>query len=92
MHSLSDLREMLFAELKSVQNPDHKFDAARTRAATEVAGRICETARLEIDYAKAAKRVVKMGFIEATTQDENTKQTATGTLTRQGNVTTHKMA
>lgn len=92
MPNLSDLREMLFEELRRVQSPHHEFNAARTRAATEIAGRICDTARLEIDYNRAAKRPVKMGFIEATTQDENTKQTATGTLTREGNVTTHKMA
>ena len=56
MPNLDDLRGVLFEQLKRIQDPKEKFDASRTRAITDIAGRLLESARLEIDYARATKK------------------------------------
>ena len=56
MPNLDDLRGVLFEQLKRIQDPKEKFDASRTRAITDIAGRLLESARLEIDYARQPKK------------------------------------
>ena len=104
MPSLDDLRTALFDQLKRVQDPKEKFDAARTRAVTDIAGRLLDTARIEIDYARTTKKTMPSGFIghlDAPTPkvDEPallpggpvSTSTAHGTKTVDGNITTHKL-
>ena len=63
MPNLDDLRVVLFEQLKRVQDPKEKFDAARTRAITDIAGRLLDSARLEIDYARATKKAGLSKFL-----------------------------
>ena len=63
MPNLDDLRGVLFEQLKRIQDPKEKFDASRTRAITDIAGRLLESARLEIDYARATKKAGVSKFL-----------------------------
>lgn len=63
MPNLDDLRGVLFEQLKRIQDPKEKFDASRTRAITDIAGRLLESARLEIDYARATKKAGLSKFL-----------------------------
>ena len=63
MPNLDDLRGVLFEQLKRIQDPKEKFDASRTRAMTDIAGRLLESARLEIDYARATKKAGLSKFL-----------------------------
>jgi hypothetical protein len=74
MPNLDDLRVVLFEQLKRVQDPKEKFDAARTRAITDIAGRLLDSARLEIDYAHKTKKPARSNFLAVTETAEQSAE------------------
>lgn len=50
--SIEDLREALFATLNGVK--DGTIDVERARAVNELGKTICDTAKVEVEYIKAA--------------------------------------
>lgn len=101
MSDIATLRTALFDELKRVQDKNEKFDAARTRAVTEISGRILDSARVEIDYARATRRSVNTGFLPQGSdpilpeppkpQEQGDSLTQTGVKSVSGAITTHRM-
>ena len=61
-HTISDLRSVLFETLQQVKSGSMELDRAKT--VSEVAQTIINTARIEVDYAKATGADVSSGFIE----------------------------
>lgn len=52
MHKVDDLREHLFAALRSLR--DDKMEIARAKAIAEIAQTIINSAKVEVDYINAA--------------------------------------
>jgi hypothetical protein len=60
-NNIEGLREHLFDALAKLK--DGKIDVATARAVSDIGQTIINTARVEIDYAKATKTDVSTGFI-----------------------------
>lgn len=50
---ITDLRDHLFATLESLKDKEQPMDVDRARAISEVAGKIIDSARVEVDMVKA---------------------------------------
>jgi len=49
-HTINDLRDHLFATLKALRDPERPMDIERAKAVSDVAQRVIETAKVEVDY------------------------------------------
>ncbi len=52
-NKIEDLRNHLFATLEDLRDKDQPMDIARARAVAEVAGKIIDSAKVEVDFIKA---------------------------------------
>jgi hypothetical protein len=80
--SIEDLREALFATLQGVK--DGSIDVERARAVNELGKTICDTAKVEVDYIKAAGGG-ESSFISTAVGTENLPPGITG-------ITRHRLA
>lgn len=91
-HTVSHLRAALFKQISELQNPDRDTGeaVARARAVAEVGRTILESAKLEIEHARMVGGT-EVPFLDPGESEPLTRQTATGTLERQGNVLRHRL-
>ena len=109
-NTIDALRAVLFEQIRAVRQADGEAAQgviAKARAVSELAGRIVDTAKVEIDYAKATQQTTsgqffgvdqgapQLGMVGAVGPAETTR-TPTGTKTTQmlangSAVTTHKL-
>ncbi len=64
MKNIADLREHLFAQLEALADPDRKIDLRRMRLTHDIAERIIDTARVEVQFAAVMKGAMDVPFIE----------------------------
>lgn len=81
---INDLREHLMATLASLRDRDNPMEPDRARAVAQVASVLVDTARVEVDYAKATGEQ-----IGAFLRDPEGPQVVSGPWP---NVTRHKIA
>lgn len=62
MNNINDLRSVLFETLQAVKNGNMEID--RAKAISDLSQTIINTAKAEIDYAKATGANVNSAFIE----------------------------
>ena len=98
MSDIQALRAHLFSTLTALQDKDNPMDIERAKAICQVGDVIVDTAKAEIDFAKVIGNVDTQFFHKqslpaapALPLEAETKQTKTGVLHTEGNVTTHKM-
>lgn len=86
-NTISDLRDVLFQTLQDLRSVKNPLDLDRARCVTEVAGKIIDAAKVEVDFVKAVGGQGS-GFIPTALP----KPTSTGeqTTPRPG-VTVHKL-
>lgn len=91
-HTVNHLRAALFKQIGELQNPnrDTGETVARARAVAEVGRTILESAKLEIEHARMVGGT-GVPFLGPGESEPLTRQTATGTLERQGNVLRHRL-
>lgn len=98
MQTINDLRSTLFETLQAVKSGDMEID--RAKAVSDIAQTIINTAKAEIDYAKATGADIHSGLIETTAPrlpgQTGSERTGNGTkniavLPNGVTVTTHKM-
>ncbi len=59
-NKLNDLRDHLFAALEGLADKDEPMEIERANAIAHVAGVIVQSAKVEVDYAKALGKVTPM--------------------------------
>lgn len=96
MSDIDKLRDHLFATLDGIKAGT--IDVEKAKAINDVSQTIINTAKAEIDFARVNGSVDTKFFSRpglpnhpALSHEKEVKQTETGTLTREGNVTTHRM-
>lgn len=62
-NKIEDLRNHLFATLEALRDEDKPMDIQRAKAVAEVAGKIIESAKVEVDFLNAVGSRVGTGFI-----------------------------
>lgn len=53
-NDIAELRGHLFATLKALQDPANPMDIERAKAIADVAGRVIDTAKVEVQYMNVA--------------------------------------
>jgi len=61
--NIEDLREALFAALAEARDTSKDLDIQRARATCEIAARITDTARLEVDFMRVTGNKRGSGFV-----------------------------
>lgn len=61
---IEDLRNHLFETLEALKDKEHPMELDRARAIAQVAKEITDTARVEVEYAKATGADVDSGFLQ----------------------------
>lgn len=61
-NKLSDLRDHLFETLESLRDTEKPMDIDRAKAVAQVAGKIIESAKVQIKYEEVTGRVADTGF------------------------------
>lgn len=100
MNDVTALRSTLFDLLNEVKNPDSKIDLDRAKTACLVVDKLIDTAKVEIEFARVNGSVDSQFFHKPTmngqqqlenksTNNAATRDTPTGTVTIDGNVTRH---
>jgi hypothetical protein len=56
-NSIEDLRNHLFETIESLKDQDKPMDIARAQAVADVAGKIIDTARVEVEHLKAMEKL-----------------------------------
>lgn len=59
-----DLRNHLFATIEALQDPDDPMDIDRARTVANVAGKLIDLGKLEVDYIKATGDDRGSAFLE----------------------------
>ena len=67
-NKIEDLRDHLFAALEALKDPEKPMDIERAKAIANVANRIIESAKVEVDYLRVTGQVTGSGFIPADRQ------------------------
>ena len=62
-HTISELRDHLFATLQGLRDPDKPLDIDRAKAVAEVAQTIINSAKVEVDHMRVSGRSDSTGFI-----------------------------
>lgn len=63
MNNINDLRSELFATLKALRDPEKPMDIDRAKAVAEVAGKIIDTAKVEVAFLEVTGAADSTGFI-----------------------------
>lgn len=93
MNDITTLRDRLFETLDALKDKENPMEIERAKAVSDIAQVIINSAKVEVDYARATGSTVS-GFIgqsESITGQRMTNSTPTGQVVRAGNVTTHKL-
>ena len=64
--NISDLRSALFDTLDALRDPDKPMEIERAKAVVEVAQAIINSAKVEVDFAKATGTRTGSGFLKIT--------------------------
>lgn len=72
MKNIADLREHLFTQLEALADPNQKVDLRRMRLTHDIAERIIDTARVEVQFAAVMKGSMDVPFIETQTEERAT--------------------
>ncbi len=78
MSDITDLRKHLFDVLEQLKDKKNQMEIERARAIAEVAQTVINTAKVEVEYAKATSQAPASGFIPA---EQPKRLTSTGRLT-----------
>lgn len=62
-NKMPDLRNHLFATLEALQDKDNPMDIPRAKAVAEVAGKLIESAKVEVDFLRVTGAKQGSGFI-----------------------------
>ncbi len=62
---INSLREHLFATIEALQDKDKPMDIDRARAISDVAQTIINTAKVEVDFARATSEDVHSNFLSS---------------------------
>lgn len=62
---IESLREHLFETLAALKNKDDPMDIDRAKAVSDVAGRLIDSAKVEVDFVKATGAEYGSGFLES---------------------------
>lgn len=62
-HTITELREHLFATLKDLRNRDNPMDIDRAKAVVAVAGAVIDSAKVEVDFARVTGATHTTNFI-----------------------------
>lgn len=62
-NKIEDLRNHLFATLEALRDPDNPMELGRAKAISDVAQTIINSAKVEVDFAKATGQVSASGFL-----------------------------
>lgn len=65
MKNIADLREHLFGLIEALADPERKIDLRRVRLTHDLAERIIDTARVEVQFAAVLRGATDVPFIEA---------------------------
>ncbi|MDO9357905.1 MAG: hypothetical protein Q7T70_02790 [Polaromonas sp.] len=71
--NMADLRDMLFAQLKELNDASKPVDLSRHRVINEAARNIIETAKVEVMLAAVLKGSLEVPFIEAQTSERSSE-------------------
>lgn len=77
MKNIADLREHLFAQLDALADPNRKVDLRRMRLTHDIAERIIDTARVEVQFAAVMKGAMDVPFIENQTGERQATEPRT---------------
>lgn len=92
MNDITTLRAHLFDTLAALKDKENPMEIERARAVSEIAQTIINSAKIEVDYARVTGTAAgKFLGIEQTDEQPAQGATRTGSLTRSGNVVTHKL-
>lgn len=61
--SINDLREHLFATIEALRDDEKPMEVERARAIAEVAAKIIDTAKVEIQFADVTGKLVDSKFL-----------------------------
>lgn len=64
MHTIADLRELLFKQIGNILDPDKQVDLVGARVVNDSAQIIVNTAKVEVEHAKVIKGAITLPFIE----------------------------
>ena len=62
-NKIEDLRNHLFATIEALLDEDEPLDIARANAVANVAGRVIDSAKVEVDFLKVTGALQGSGFI-----------------------------
>lgn len=62
-NTITDLRSELFSTLRALKDKEKPMDIDRAKAIAEVAGKIIDSARVEVDFAKVTGHNTGSGFL-----------------------------
>ncbi|WP_396615543.1 hypothetical protein ACHZ97_14820 [Lysobacter soli] len=79
-NKIEDLRNHLFATLEALQDEDKPMDIARANAIANVAGKVIDSAKVEVEFIKATGGSRGTGFIP----DEEKRPALPGSVSRIG--------
>ena len=95
MNDIDSLREVLFATLRGLQDKDNPIDIDRAKAINDTAQVLINTAKVEIDFARATGQKVATQFLPAAPGEPSTQITSTGIKNVKklpgATITTHQM-
>lgn len=64
-NKMEDLRNHLFETLEALKDKDDPMDISRARAVSEVAGRLIDSAKVEVEYIRATGQSEGSQFMPA---------------------------
>jgi len=67
-NKIEDLRNHLFEVLEGLKDPEKPLDIDRARAIADVAKKIIDSAKVEVDFLRVTGQVAGSGFIPADRQ------------------------
>jgi len=74
--SIDDLRAVLFAALDEAKDTTKPLDVSRMRAISEIAGRITDTARVEVEFMRTTGKNFGSGFIRIRDEQDDGSEPA----------------
>jgi hypothetical protein len=81
-NKIEDLRNHLFATIEGLLDNDKPLDIQRANAVANVAGRLIDSAKVEVEFLKATDRIKGSGFI---TPEPEQRPAIEGNVARIGN-------
>lgn len=62
-NKVEDLRDHLFETIELLKDPDSKMDVQRARAISDLAGRVIDSAKVEVDHLKVTGQTEATDFL-----------------------------